>query len=183
MDLLPPSELKLRAARPKGFKPALGVVEAGFLNRLPPKGLRGRANTASQKAGKRYEARALEHLALLFPKMQAQPWLEFTDLHGRRLCQPDALAAQASFAGSSEPEVLIFEIKLGHNIMAYWQLRRLYQPVISILYPDCKIRVCEIVKSFDPAVPWPEEVALCMGFEELHEVPADRFAVWQWRPG
>lgn len=52
----------------------------------------------------------------------------------------------------------VVEIKYSHTSDAWWQLRRLYVPVLQRIFPQnlWDFEVCEIVRWFDPAVAFPE---------------------------
>jgi hypothetical protein len=166
-----------RLITPRGFKPVAMAANCQFCLEGPPPHLCGRANTAAQRRGKKYEEQALEMLEGLsiFKAFTPSPWIRF-DSHGytNRLCQPDALGFGSSW-------LLVIEIKLRHTILAYWQLRRLYEPVLRAMYPNYTIKIIEVTKSFDPAVPWPEPLLLHHEPDDLAALNGG-FNVLQWRP-
>jgi hypothetical protein len=146
----------------------------------PPLGLEcATRHSPAQKRGLRYQAKALEALddSGLFKLFVPSPWIEFHDYHGQRICQPDAIGFSE---GYEAPVATIFEIKLSHTIMAYWQLRRLYEPVVRAMFPEYTVRVCEVTRLFDPHTPWPEDIALCMFLDDIPRLN-DTFGVIQWR--
>lgn len=121
--------------------------------------------------GIRYEQRVHRHLRKLFGDTYVEgPWIAFNDPHLRH-CQPDALIIDAR-----KGIVYLIEIKLRHCPEAYWQLRRLYQPILSFLFPPSawEIRCCEIVKWYDCSIRWPEPHVLR---ERLLDTPKDTIGV------
>lgn len=51
---------------------------------------------------------------------------------------------------------VVFEIKVQHMPEAWWQLRRHYQLVLE-QYRPVPVQCCEIVKTYDAGMPFPEE--------------------------
>ena len=59
------------------------------------------------------------------------------------------------------PYETIVEIKYNHCALAWWQLYKLYLPVISKIFgSDWTYSCCEVVKWFDPQTNVPEEVCM-----------------------
>ncbi len=167
--------------RPRGFKPATAVSRAEFLLDPPAAfAAEPRRMSPSKRRGKVFECQALACLeeAGLFDLFVPSPWMEFEEPRSRRICQPDAIGFHE---GSGGPVATIIEIKLRHCIMAYWQLRRLYAPVVQAAFPAYEIRVCELTRSFDSSVPWPEEIVFIQDLADLRGL-SPQFAVLQWRP-
>lgn len=140
-------------APPSWFRGVEGVLSArpvsgGPFGGTPTRRLSG---SAAQKAGIRYERKALKYLASQFPTFRQQPWLEFFAKGGKRMCQPDGLLLMGDF-------VAIFEIKVRFTNTAWWQLRKLYEPVVRAAFSPKRIGVFLVCKSYDPAVPFPEPV-------------------------
>jgi hypothetical protein len=161
---------------PKGFR---GVERLDTVGRaasgrgLFRDGDSGSLMTDAQLAGLRYEKKVKDALVVHFPKVEVGPWIEFRDAFGLRRCQPDAILL--------DPLVVV-EVKNHHDVRAWWQLRQLYAPVVEKLFGRCPA-VCEIVSSFDPAVPWPEATKPFFVFDEFYrwlQEPTG-FAVFQWR--
>jgi hypothetical protein len=168
-----------KAHKPRRFRPAHAVRHAEFMLD-PPLGLESaQRHSPAQKRGLRYQEQVLETLDGLgaFKLFVPSPWIEFQDYHGRRICQPDGLGFHETAHG---PVATVFEIKLSHTIMAYWQLRRLYEPVVRHMFPEYEVRVCEVTRTFDPALPWPEDIALCLELDSVKQL-TDAFGVIQWR--
>ena len=103
------------------------------------------------------------------------PWFCYSDESGRRrYCQPDALV-RAPSAGS----VGIVEVKIRWTSDAWWQLRKLYEPVLRVAKPAYEIFALCICRSYDPAISIPERVNLCDTFAEV--LPGC-FNVMVWKP-
>lgn len=97
-------------------------------------------------------------------------WFCYHDDDRRRFCQPDILLDDAA-----NKVCVIVETKLRWTANAWWQLRRLYEPVLRhVRGPDWTLILLCITKSFDPAVGCPEEVNLC---DDLFDARPDRFNV------
>lgn len=131
--------------------------------------------TPAQKAGKRYERKVLKGLSTEFGEnLHPSPWFKFSDESGQHYCQPDAV-----FFG---PEgLVVFEVKIRIVEKAWWQLRRLYEPVVSRAY-RMPTSLCLICKHVDPAVPFPERYELIPSLSSLLSEERDRdlLGVYQW---
>jgi len=68
-----------------------------------------------------------------------------------RTLLPDGLLILGSVA-------TIIEIKSQHMPESYWQLRHLYEPAVRALPIVCHVNCLTVVKSYDPAMPYPEEI-------------------------
>ena len=111
-------------------------------------------------------------LAEKFPgRYRANPWIRFRDGDALHWCQPDGLLL-------GEDRVTIVEVKYNHTIEAWRQLRLLYSPVISLLEGK-KLAVVEIVKWYDCAVGFPEEVKLV---KDIGGFSGSEFGVHIFRP-
>lgn len=168
--------------KPRGFKPA-GSVQSAIFHVDGPAcfATTPRRMSPAKRRGKVFEKRALSALeeAGLFDLFVPSPWMKFEEPRtGARICQPDALGFHE---GRDGPVVTIIEIKLRHAIMAYWQLRRLYEPVVKAAFPHYEVRVCELTQAFDPSTPWPEEIVFIQAMPDLRAL-GPRFGVLQWRP-
>jgi len=158
---------------PKGFRQA-SEVRAAWLVTAPPHSRISKSsrNTAAQKAGKRYEKKVIEILNDIYTTIPS-PWISFDDKLGiERLCQPDCLVI-------FDCSVVVVEIKRMHTVMAWFQLRKLYEPVVRCLFPDKNIVVAEVTSGFDPRTPWPESVEFSTSLQDLRDVRS--FGVIQWR--
>lgn len=158
---------------PQGFKPAGRVLAAEFA--LPP-ALRKRRYTGRRLEGIRYERRAQEHLADFYgDRYLPSPWLRFFTGGQWRWCQPDAILIDLEHG-----RITIVEIKYQHTPDAWWQVRQLYQPVLSAMFPPelWSFEACEVVKWYDPNTLFPEKTVLAQepGLEH------SSFKVHIWRP-
>lgn len=143
-------------APPRGFRSAEGVRHAwlsggGPFGRTPS--LRGKS--AAQKAGIRYERKVQKELAHeLGEAFQSSVWFKYDDASGPHWCQVDGLWQRGG------KEVVIFEIKSRFTSDGWFQLRRLYEPVVrKALYPSA-LRHVLICRSFDPVAAFPEDFIL-----------------------
>jgi hypothetical protein len=132
--------------------------------------------TYAQRAGLRYEELVTHHLRSTFPATMVQPLFEFYDAAGFRLCRPDAIVSRAD-------RLVVLETKKQHVPEAWWQLEKLYRPVLEAWRPEKRVFCVEIVRSFDPAMPFPTKVELLDDISEILEPQYTRgFAVWKWKP-
>ena len=171
----------------------LGLAEAGVVPVPPPPRFRapcgtiqnveiiyasyerGYGNSAAKRAGLRYEEQVQQFLAGLFPNnYQASPEVHFRDDRGWRLCIPDGVMLCSD-------RTLVVEIKSQHMPEAWWQLKRLYEPVVAAWRP-LPVQCLEVVKSFDPAMPFPCRVTLVEDLVSwISEPPTANFGVFQWK--
>ncbi len=87
------------------------------------------------------------------------PWLHFRE-EGQedfRWAQPDGLLIDGI-----KGIITIVEIKYSHTADAWWQVRRLYLPVLQKLFPPnlWRYEALEVVKWYDPDTVFPEKVQL-----------------------
>ena len=143
-------------APPARFRAAEGVRSAwpvgdGPFGRTPD--LTRISGTGAQREGIRYERKALKMLATnLGEVFTPHQWFRFTTAEGVRWCQVDGV--------THTPELTtIFEVKLRFTSDAWWQLRKLYEPVIRRAYYPKDVALVIVCRSFDPAVPFPEPVS------------------------
>lgn len=162
-------------APPLKFRPAVGVRAAWPCESGPfarPLTLRGK--TVAQKAGLRYEKKVLNELSERFGSaFHPSPWLRFTDETGTRYCQPDGLLIQ-------ERGTFIFEVKYSFVSDAWFQLRRLYGPVVERAYRPAKIFYVVICRNYDVARPFPEVPHLFKTPSELVTYDGDATGVLSW---
>lgn len=99
------------------------------------------SSLASKRAGKKFEAKMQRKLkSLLGPNYLPGPWFHFTgDNNAFRKCQPDGILELSN-------AVLIVEIKSQHCLRAWWQLRKLYQPVVEFAFKK-PVVVVEVVRT------------------------------------
>lgn len=106
-------------------------------------------------------------------------WIRFTaDGQGKvRWCQPDGLLLDVV-----HQTLTIVEFKYQHVDSAWWQLFRLYLPVMKYLFlgRGFTMKCLEICKWFDPAQPTPQKPTLC---KSVDAVQPGEFGVHIWKPG
>lgn len=151
---------------PTGFREVESVEAARFLSRGPAAfASTGRdASRPALRAGVKFEQKVHDELTASwgsFGSYLAGPWIEFEIGNSRRVCQPDAIFTHR------DGRVFILEIKVSHTPNAWWQLRKLYEPVVNAL-KRCECEVLEICKHYDSRVSFPEPVKFIRNLEE-HE--------------
>lgn len=128
----------------------------------------------AQRAGRRYEKKALGHLASVLGRgFDPSRWFKFYDGTKLRFCQVDGLLRVGE-------DVVIFEVKIGFTADAWWQLRRLYEPVVRVALNPKRVDLVVVCRSFDPAVAFPEpyeKTELLAGWREA----LTKIGVFQWR--
>lgn len=148
---------------PRGFKPAglLETVELTTSGPMPLKAKRKRY-TPVQKLGLGFERKVQQALYDRYPNYIPSPWLRFRERSAARLgrgwrwCQPDGL-----FIDYDSGRLTLVEIKLRHTSNAWWQVRRLYEPVLAHLFgPHWTIIPIEVVRWYDGTTPFPEPLGL-----------------------
>lgn len=139
---------------PPGFRPVEDLQSAWRAKpeALPRPRAEGDTPTVAQLNGLRYERKVRERFATEIPGGEAGPWFFFRDRHGTRRCQPDLLFELIDRA-------IIAEVKLFHTTDAWWQLRKLYEPVVGKAL-GLPVRLLVITETYDPAIAWPEPLEL-----------------------
>ena len=97
----------------------------------------------------------------------SQPWL---------WCQPDGLDIDIR-----RGLITIVEFKLQHTSAAWWQTRRLYEPVVKAVFGTelWRFAIVEIVKWFDPDTAFPERFSF---IPHLSAITPGGFHVHIWNP-
>lgn len=170
--------LSQRYPPPRNFTPAGGasnvrleLVAPGFIRYKKPTGVRA--------AGIRYEGKVQKHLMHVFPhKYVPGPWFTFKSdqVEKRKWCQPDGLIIDIRLG-----LITIVEIKLRHTCDAWWQTRRLYEPVVQAFFGTTNwlYNVLEVVRWYDPDTRFPERYRLV---PEPDGLQADKFGIHIWKP-
>lgn len=161
----------------QGFSPAGSVAEARF-SLTPPPFIRQRKYTGRRAEGIRYERKVQDMLLDVFPDSYIpSPWLHFLGAEADkwRWCQPDGILVDFE-----RGLLTVLEVKYSHTSDAWWQVRRLYTPVLQRIFPPAlwEYQACEIVKWYDPATKFPEPVELASELDR----PSRKFKVHIWRP-
>jgi len=160
---------------PLDFLPITSCDWAEF-SEIPPAFLRETKRRGRRLLGVKYERKAQAWLAGMFGSdyMPSQ-WLRYRDPQGRiRWCQPDGV-----YVDRSEKSLTIVEVKYSHTATAWWQLFRLYLPVLERLFDGhgYEFRCVEVCHWFDPAVRCPVKPRLR---DSIVNVKPDEFAVHIW---
>jgi hypothetical protein len=166
-------------APPFWFRGVEGVRSAwpsseGPFGRTPAR-LKG---TGAQRAGIRYERKARAFLAKEFGKdFTPSQWFQYETDSGVNWCQPDGLLQINNL-------LVIIEVKVNFSSDAWWQLRKLYEPVVKAALNPTRLALAVVCKSFDPAVPFPESPYRLPSISALCNSPewdCTRIGVVQWR--
>lgn len=158
---------------PPRFRAPVGRIRDVRLNPVNPfRDQRG--NTPAKHAGLVYERKVQKFLSGVFgAEYFVSPMLHFADDTGARTCIPDGLCIRGD-------DVVIVEIKYQHMPEAWWQLCRLYEPVVRAWRPTSKVATLEVCRTYDPATPFPTSVRLLDSISD--PIPGDAFAVLRLRP-
>lgn len=146
-----------RLPLPQGFRPCsreeIIFAEIGGLS--PPNFAPRLRSRGAKAAGLRYDRRAAAHFAET-TGFVGHPWIRFGTRTARlRWAQPDGL-----FIDFQMGRITILEFKLKHTADAWWQLRRLYEPLLRFIFGESlwHYACCEVVRWYDPAIRIPEQV-------------------------
>lgn len=153
---------------PAYLKLPQGEISHAVQTTNPFAGQRSRRSGA-QKAGLAYQKRVGALLAETVgsSNMVSGPWYYYLDGSGRRnYCQPDFLLCHAFEA------VVVTEVKLRWTADAWWQLRKIYLPVLCVARPQSKLLALCICRSYDPAIRIEEPVHFV---DSPSEAVADKF--------
>lgn len=172
LSALDRSERATPVAPPRSFKPLGDFHYARIAGSMPP----GIGTTTAQRNGVRYEHKVQRWLTRqLGPSYLLSPRIEvFTFQSVLRTLVPDGLYL-------SEDMALVVEIKHQHVPESWWQLRGLYGPAVKRLPLVCHVNLLTIVKSFDPAVSYPEPVERVWDVADFAVKPCPRVGVLEWR--
>jgi hypothetical protein len=128
-----------------------------------PQPAKGPAVSPGRRAGIRYQNKVIGHLSSLGTRLGGSlvpsPWFCYIDSGLKpRWCQPDFLIFSEAEdpKGQREHVLIIGEIKRVFHSDAWWQLERIYRPVVAAAFPTKQcISLC-VCRSFDPAIPIPD---------------------------
>lgn len=144
--------------------------------KVAPANHASRGRTRSQNAGLRYEARAAEMLEreLLFLRHLC---FRFTADHSSELCYPDGIAIS-----QSQPSLLtVVEIKHQFTGDGWFQLHKLYLPVVSRAFPRHRIQLLEVVKGYDPSLSLPDKPEIVRSVcRFVNNGGSSRYGVFIW---
>lgn len=164
---------------PTRFIPANNVLWAKLSN--PP----GFATLPQRRSGRRLQGIKYEKLVQDMLRTQYgdsyldSPWLQFQADSGIKWCQPDGVLIDFE-AGA----LTLIEVKYQHTTDAWWQMRRLYEPVLRTLFPPhlWSISCLEVVKWYDPSVLFPEPTRLVSSISSAQHLPHGTTGIHIWKP-
>ena len=131
-------------------------------------------------AGIKYEEEFLNHLRGRYPQALIRPHIHFRDNGVYRTVIPDAILIGFSRMLNT---IVILEVKSQHMPEAWWQLMKLYRPVLQAGFQNFNICCVEVVKRYDPQLRWPTEPAEHVLYEDLKcavETPL-ALGILKWR--
>lgn len=153
----------------------LSRVALATVNPFPtPRRLKG-----SKAAGLAYErkfAKALPSLVKGTPLERHTvlwgQWLEFLDCNGKGFAQPDFFLLPPDAIGVG----YILETKLSLNTRGWYQLEKLYNPLLSMLYPKVEWKLIQVCKNMRPGF---AAYAVLDLFDPLNS-PIPEVGIWHW---
>ena len=158
MQLSSPTKVRT----PRGFKPVRGLSLVTTIEE--PQFARTNGNVkGAKRRGLLYQEKVVEVLdQQLGPYCEGIPglWFEFVDFSGHRYAQSDWVSFDLK-----RGLITIAEIKLSRVPLAWWQLNRLYGPLVQKLFPDWKIAYLEVARS-PVNVAVPEEVKVVQRLDQ-----------------
>lgn len=165
---------------PRNFTAVQGLQWAIIVGDSPSFIKPKRKPTGRRLQGVKYEALVVDYVMKDFAHCFVPGlWLKFQAASGLKWCQPDGLLFDFQ-----RGIITIVEVKYQHTTDAWWQMRRLYLPVLEKLFPPhlWKFRMLEIVKWYDPFVPWPEGIQLIPNLGRVHTLEENCTGVHIWKP-
>lgn len=154
--------------QPKGFRQAIGITHSE-ISPVGPHFVKPVRLTGKLKAGLDYEAEVHSHFTQLYgDAYTGGPWLKFIGKSEKmRWCQPDGWLIDLQ-----RNRITVIECKYKHISRSWWQLHRLYLPVIQHLFgPEWEYCVVEVSKWCDPATPYPGETKRIRSVEHCYGYP------------
>lgn len=162
-------------APPSWFRAAEGVRSAWPVPTSPFGRTPARGGTAAQRAGRAYEKKAQRFLQAHFGEVyKAGKWFKYLDSSGFHFCQLDGFI-------HGPDGLVIVEIKTTFTTDAWWQVRKLYEPVVRKAYLQAP-QIIIVCKNFDPAVAFPEPVRHLAALTKPELSGGAEICVFQWRP-
>lgn len=150
--LLSSPQTTSRFYAPRGFKPAVGCSRVEICS-TPQFAANAKGGIRGAKAkGIRYQEKVVQLLEEQGYEGVPGMWFRFEKRGQVRY-------AQADWVGFDylQGKITIAEIKLSRVPQAWWQLNRLYRPLVQAIFPKWNIALCEIADGvYSVAVP--EEV-------------------------
>jgi len=144
MLTMPETSPRMTAKVPKGFKPVKRLQWAKVVD--TPQFAQTPVRVKGAKAkGLRYEKRVQDYLDKAVGDSWASLpglWMHFEDFRGVSYAQADWVGFNAR-----EGKICIAEIKLSRVARAWWQLNRLYRPLVHHIFPGWDILLVEITSA------------------------------------
>lgn len=162
--LLSSPTMRTNCRAPRGFKAVKGcswakVCDTPQFAQNAKGGIKG-----AKKRGLLYQEKVVRKLEDRHEDWVGVPelWFKFKDFYGERYAQTDWIGINVELG-----RIVIVEVKLSRVPNAWWQLNRLYRPLVERIFPYWDIAMVEVVdKVYDVLVP--EEVKI------VHELEAAR---------
>lgn len=163
---------------PQDFQGAGRVLWAKHSLEPPPFIKPQRIKDESRLRGIRYERKVQDYLCRTFEGYIPSPWIYFrsSQFSRTRWAQPDGLLLDLERGICT-----IIEIKYQHTKRAYFQLHRLYYPLLTrILRPELwSFRFLEIVRWYDPSASFPVIPRMS---PIISDIPEGCTGVHIWKP-
>lgn len=136
------------------------------LSPFEPSFVNGSARCRGAKAhGIRYEKKVQRHLSRQHAGYVPRPWFRYS-LHNHphwNYCQPDGILFDYN-----RNLITIVEIKLGHSLRAWSQVRHLYEPVVRKVFGKAwNYAACEVASYHDPSILFPERLYYVTRFSSI----------------
>jgi hypothetical protein len=171
--------LSPRFQPPERFRPA-GDISSVYFSPTPPPFLQEVVVKGKRRDGIRYEEKGQQRLLEARPLTYApSPWLQFWEGAEEFWCQPDGLDIDIG-----RGIITIVEFKLSHTSRAWWQTRKLYEPVVRYMFAGApwSYAILEFVKWFDPDTAFPEPLRAVKDLSFSYIKPnAFHFHIWNGR--
>lgn len=152
-----------RIKPPKGFRPAQNPQHVRAVTQPQFANTNG-GQKGSRKRGLLYESQVVERLEARLPSGWvgvAGPWFLYVDKFAReRYAQPDWLGFCFE-----RGLICIVEVKLTRSPKAWWQLNKLYRPLVERLFPEWELSMVEVA-SKPKHFPLPEPVNLVRSLKD-----------------
>lgn len=136
--------------------------------------------TPAQQQGLRYEEQAQKHLSKLGWQYARSPRIFYVDDRGPSYIVPDGLIVHDGIVWDHRFMVIV-EVKIQHMPEAWWQLERLYRPILQAAAPKADIYCLEVCRSYDPSMPFPCLIEMVQDLKKWLSSPGQAFAVYQWK--
>lgn len=156
---------------PPHFRPIQMPVKR--VQRIPALAMSEKEMTPAQRLGVHYEQKWHAFAKEFIRNYVESPCLMFEDGGGTRVVIPDGYAY-------CDTVVWIFEVKHQHTSDAWWQLEKLYKPVVEH-FVKCPAICVEVCKTYDPAMPFPISPTL-VDLDTLSGLRPGEFGVLKWKP-